>query len=202
MIKLTDTFSIREKTKENTKNIDKKDEFIKERPEVVSAKVYKLKSNFVKHSIYITLSYIKEKDGTNRPIEIFINSKDLTKAAEFAVLTRLISAIFRKTSDVEFILEELRSVHDPNGGYFKQGKYVHSLYAEIADIIERFFIDIGRIKREETKNKAPQVFMKNKIDVNNGYYKICPQCNQRSLKYENGCLVCINPDCGYSKCDN
>ena len=31
----------------------------------------------------------------------------------------------------------------PNGGYFKDGKYIHSFYAEIAKVIEQFFEDIG-----------------------------------------------------------
>ena len=44
------------------------------RPEVVDAKVYKLKSAFVKNSVFITLSYVKNNNGI-RPIEIFINSK-------------------------------------------------------------------------------------------------------------------------------
>jgi len=30
---------------------------------------------------------------------------------------------------------------------------------------------------------------------------VCPQCNQKSLRMENGCHSCINPDCGWSKCD-
>ena len=46
------------------------------RPEVVDAKVYKLKSAFVKNSVFITLSYVEEETDV-RPIEIFINSKDL-----------------------------------------------------------------------------------------------------------------------------
>ena len=50
------------------------------RPEVVDAKVYKLKSAFVKNSVFITLSYVKNDNGI-RPIEIFINSKDLTKTS-------------------------------------------------------------------------------------------------------------------------
>ncbi len=48
------------------------------RPEVVDAKVYKLKSAFIKNSVFITLSFIKH-DEHIRPIEIFINSKDLTR---------------------------------------------------------------------------------------------------------------------------
>ena len=59
------------------------------RPEVVDAKVYKLKSAFVKNSVFITLSYVYANSKI-RPIEIFINSKDLTRAPEYVVLTRLI----------------------------------------------------------------------------------------------------------------
>ena len=43
------------------------------RPEVVDAKVYKLKSAFVKNSVFITLSYVKENMNIS-PIEIFIDS--------------------------------------------------------------------------------------------------------------------------------
>ena len=92
------------------------------RPEVVDAKVYKLKSAFVKNSVFITLSYINDNLEV-RPIEIFINSKDLTRAPEYVVLTRLVSAIFRRSNDPMFILEELQGIFDPNGGTFKDGKY-------------------------------------------------------------------------------
>ena len=68
---------------------------ISNRPDVTEARVYRLRSGFVNNSVFITLGFIKEHNR-NRPIEIFINSKDLTRAAEYAVLTRLISAIFRK----------------------------------------------------------------------------------------------------------
>ena len=81
------------------------------RPEVVDAKVYKLKSAFVKNSVFITLSYVNEETEV-RPIEIFINSKDLTRAPEYVVLTRLVSAIFRRSNDPMFILEELQGIFD------------------------------------------------------------------------------------------
>ena len=54
------------------------------RPEVVDAKVYKLKSAFIKNSVFVTLSFIKHEDQI-RPIEIFINSKDLNRAPEYVV---------------------------------------------------------------------------------------------------------------------
>ena len=118
------------------------------RPEVVDAKVYKLKSAFVKNSVFITLSFVNENSKI-RPIEIFINSKDLTRAPEYVVLTRLVSAIFRRSHDPMFILEELQGIFDPNGGTFKEGKYYHSFYAEIADVIERFFFDVGILERPD-----------------------------------------------------
>ena len=92
------------------------------RPEIVDAKVYKVKSAFIKNAIFVTLSYIDTSIG-RRPIEIFINSKDLTKTSEYVVLTRLISAIFRRSTNPMFILEELQGIFDPNGGSFKEGKY-------------------------------------------------------------------------------
>ena len=174
-----------------------------ERPEMVDAKVYKLKSRFVKESLYITLSYITDDNGKNRPIEIFINSKDLSKLPEYTMLTRLISAIFRNFRDPKFLLEEMQGVYDPEGGYFQKGKYIYSFYSEIANIIERFFMDIGFIAGKdgaldnwiETAKKANP---EKEFEVNK--FKICPECNQKSLQLDGGCLMCINPECGYSKC--
>ena len=117
------------------------------RPQVDDAKVYKVKSAFVKNSVFITLSYV-DTDNGRKPIEIFINSKDLNRAPEYVVLTRLISAIFRRATDPMFILEELHGIHDPNGGSFKGGKYYHSFYAEVAETIERFFFDVGIIDKD------------------------------------------------------
>ena len=176
------------------------------RPEVVDAKVYKLKSAFVKNSVFITLSYVNEKIGI-RPIEIFINSKDLTRAPEYVVLTRLVSAIFRRSNDPMFILEELQGIFDPNGGTFKEGKYYHSFYAEIADVIERFFFDVGIMEMPDARpiedNGKPENVIQAKEEGNSGNieFRVCKECNNRTLKTENGCDICMDPDCGYSKCD-
>ena len=186
------------------------------RPEVVDAKVYKVRSAFVKNSVFITLSYIITDLG-RRPIEIFINSKDLNRSAEYVVLTRLISAIFRRATDPMFILEELHGIQDPNGGSFKDGRYYHSFYAEVAHVIERFFYDVGILEKKEDEEEkdttAPinqklkeQTFQtvineqsNQKKEIINENFRICPSCNQKGLKTENGCDVCIV--CGYSKCD-
>ena len=194
-------FNIEEVKQEES--LDHLTDHVAVRPEVVKAKVYKLRSGFVKQGVYITLGYI-EQNGRNRPIEIFINSKDLTKNAEYAVLTRLISAIFRKSANPVFILEELSSIHDPNGGYHKNGKYIHSFYSEIADVIERFFTEIGCLGNAEESiqldQQVTEALESARPQVNMEFY-ICPDCSQRTVKMENGCLTCMNSDCTYSKCD-
>jgi ribonucleoside-diphosphate reductase alpha chain len=170
------------------------------RPDVTEARVYRLRSGFVNNSVFVTLGYVRE-NGRNRPIEIFINSKDLTRAAEYAVLTRLISAIFRKSTDPTFILEELRGIYDPNGGYFKDGKYIHSFYAEIAKVIEQFFDDIGVTTARAVKTATAKI-ESNTAGDGTSALKICPKCGDRSVKVENGCMSCVNSECGYSKCDD
>ena len=50
-----------------------------------------------------------------------------------------------------FILEELHGIHDPNGGSFKEGRYYHSFYAEVAETIEKFFYDVGIISKRYKK---------------------------------------------------
>ena len=179
------------------------------RPEVVNAKVYKLKSAFVKNAVFITLSYVDTHNG-RKPIEIFINSKDLNRSAEYVVLTRLISAIFRRATDPMFILEELHGIHDPNGGSFKDGKYYHSFYAEVAATIERFFYDVKIIEKEEADlnpNNNEKDLQEEFVEINknihdnnlNKTFRICPECSGKALKTENGCDSCM--ECGYSKCD-
>ena len=198
MFKLPSNAKIREIAENNNQQYKTDPKSI--RPEVVDAKVYKLKSAFIKNSVFITLSFIKH-DEQIRPIEIFINSKDLTRAPEYVVLTRLISAIFRRSANPMFILEELQGIFDPNGGSFKEGKYYHSFYAEIADVIERFFYDVNIIDKpaDWTVENDGDVSINQSDSNENNTFKICPDCDSKTLKTENGCDSCMA--CGYSKCD-
>ena len=207
MIKLKKDFKIQKLEKKDTSsNISPKQGDSTFRPEVVNAKVYKVKSAFVKNAVFITLSYVDTHSG-REPIEIFINSKDLNRSAEYVVLTRLISAIFRRASNPMFILEELHGIHDPNGGSFKDGKYYHSFYAEVADVIERFFYDVNIIETKEDNTAVSSKPQKEPVIVPakednpsiNEQFRICPTCSSKSLKTENGCDMCV--ECGYSKCD-
>ena len=59
-------------------------------------------------------------------------------------LTRIMSAVFRKGGDVTFLVEELKAVFDPRGGYFKAGGvYMPSIVAELGAVIEQHLKMIG-----------------------------------------------------------
>ena len=204
MLKLSQNTKVKELVEKNINSQYKADPK-SIRPDVVDAKVYKLKSAFIKNSVFVTMSYIKHEDQI-RPIEIFINSKDLTRAPEYVVLTRLISAIFRRSPNPLFILEELQGIFDRNGGSFKEGKYYHSFYAEIADVIEKFFYDVNILEKPDSFTKVNDGVSSMSVNtlevsapIENNAFKICPDCSAKALKTENGCDSCM--DCGYSKCD-
>ena len=122
-----------------------------ERPEMLIGSTYKIRTPLSEHSLYVTVNDVVLNAGTEhelrRPFEIFINSKNMDHFQWIVALTRIISAVFRKGGDVTFLVEELRSVFDPRGGYFKKGgKYMPSLVGEIGDVIERHMRMIGLMK--------------------------------------------------------
>ena len=119
-----------------------------ERPEVLIGSTYKIKSPLVEHAMYVTINDIVLNAGTEhelrRPFEIFINSKSMEHFQWIVALTRIMSAVFRKGGDVTFIVDEMKAVFDPRGGYFKAGGvYMPSLVAELGSIIEDHLKSIG-----------------------------------------------------------
>ena len=106
------------------------------RPESLAGSTYKIKTPLSDHALYLTINDIVLNEGTDhelrRPFEVFINSKNMDHFQWIVALTRVVSAVFRKGGDCTFLVEELKAVFDPQGGYFKPGgKFMPSLVAEI-----------------------------------------------------------------------
>jgi hypothetical protein len=125
-----------------------------ERPEVLIGSTYKIKSPLVEHAFYVTINDIVLNAGTEhelrRPFEIFINSKSMEHFQWIVALTRIMSAVFRKGGDVTFLVEEMKAVFDPKGGYFKAGGvYMPSLVAELGSIVEDHLKSIGLLHDPE-----------------------------------------------------
>ena len=189
-----------------------------ERPEMLHGSTYKVKTPLSEHALYITVNDIILNPGTEhelrRPFEVFINSKNMDHFQWIVALTRIISAVFRKGGDVTFLVEELRSVFDPKGGYFKKGgKYMPSLVAEIGDVIEAHMRMIGLLKDdgldehqqrliEEKRAEYEGRVAATQTDEADGSYpdgaSLCPKCSTKAVVMLDGCMTCLN--CGDSKC--
>lgn len=125
-----------------------------ERPEVLIGSTYKIKSPLVEHAMYVTINDIVLNAGTEhehrRPFEVFINCKSMEHFQWIVALTRIMSAVFRKGGDVTFLVEEMKAVFDPRGGYFKAGGvYMPSLVAELGSIVEDHLKSIGLLHDPE-----------------------------------------------------
>jgi len=174
-----------------------------DRPEALPGQTYKLRWPESEHAVYVTINDVIQ-DGRRRPFEIFINSKNMEHYAWTVGLTRMISAVFRRGGDVSFVVEELKAVFDPRGGYWMEGHYVPSLLAALGEIIERHMIDIGfmtdprREQREMVTQLERKVVNLNSQDATDARLPRCPKCSQPALIRQEGCDLCTS--CGYSKC--
>ncbi len=190
------------------------------RPDFLLGSTYKIKPPISEHALYITINDIILNEGTDhevrRPYEIFINSKAMEHFQWVIALTRVISAVFRKGGDLSFLIEELRSVYDPNGGYYKKGGvFMPSLVAEIGAIIERHMTVIGLIKPEGLSPEQQQLIDEKKAQIaahtgetvdtstaiNDSFpdsASMCKKCHTKAAIVMDGCLTCLN--CGDSKC--
>ena len=193
-----------------------------ERPEMLIGSTYKVKTPLSEHALYVTINDIVLNHGTDnelrRPFEIFINSKNMDHFQWIVALTRIISAVFRKGGDVTFLVEELRSVFDPRGGYFKKGgKYMPSLVAEIGDAIECHMRMIGLLKDDGLDENQKKLVAEKRAQFeaasgsaasepedagSTGDFpegaQLCVKCHTKAAVKMDGCLTCLN--CGESKC--
>ena len=188
-----------------------------ERPELLRGTTYKVKPPIEEHAMYVTINDIILNPDTphesRRPFEIFINCKNLDHHQWIVALTRLMSAVFRKGGDVTFLVEELKAVFDPRGGYWKPGgKFMPSLVAEIGDVVEKHLIEIGLMKKPgldehrkklieekraqfEAETKQQDAFAETEFPEG---AQLCAKCSTTAVVLLDGCMTCLN--CGDSKC--
>ncbi len=188
------------------------------RPDILVGSTYKIKTPVTEHALYITINDVIMHEGTpqehRRPFEVFINSKNMEHFQWIVALTRVMSAVFRKGGDVTFLVEELKSVFEPSGGYFKKGgKFVPSLVAEIGEVLEKHLQNIGMLEKagldehqlklvQDKKAEYLEKHASSNEELNDeGFPKgaqLCKKCNTKASILMDGCMTCLN--CGDSKC--
>jgi hypothetical protein len=188
-----------------------------ERPEVLVGSTYKIKTPISDHAMYVTINDIVLNEGTEfeqrRPFEVFINSKNLDHFQWIVALTRIISAVFRKGGDVTFLVDELKAVFDPRGGYWQPGgKFMPSIIAELGYVIERHLQSIGLLRKRELDPHTQKLIVQKRAEFESrakqtdafakGHFpdgaQLCGRCSTAAVVMMDGCMTCLN--CGDSKC--
>ena len=208
----------RKKAAQDEKNqIEDMHENVK-RPEMLVGATYKIKTPQSEHALYVTINDMVLNHGTKhevrQPFEIFINSKNMDHFQWVVALTRVMSAVFRKGGDVTFLVDEMKAVFDPQGGYFKPGGggFMPSIVAEIGHALESHMKMIGLIKEEKMPAAQREMILAKRAEYDNlkgeakgednGNFpadaKLCAKCVAKAVIIMDGCLTCLN--CGDSKC--
>ena len=189
-----------------------------QRPDMLVGSTYKVKTPVTEHAMYITVNDIILNEGTEhearRPFEVFINSKNMDNFQWVVALTRLISAVFRKGGDTTFMVEELKAVFDPKGGYFKPGGvFMPSLVAEIGHVIERHMQMLGMISADKLDDHQKEFLAKKRAEIEAAQggsndqaeagafpdsATVCAKCSTKAVVLMDGCMTCLS--CGDSKC--
>jgi len=188
-----------------------------QRPEFLIGATYKIKTPVSDHAMYVTINDIILNEDTpyeqRRPFEIFINSKNLDHFQWIVALTRIISAVFRKGGDVTFLVDELKAVFDPRGGYWQAGgKFMPSIIAELGYVIEKHLQMIGLLKKVELDEHAQKLIAEKKAEFEertkqtDAFAKshfpegaqLCGKCSTAAVVMMDGCMTCLN--CADSKC--
>jgi hypothetical protein len=188
-----------------------------ERPEMLLGSTYKIKTPVSDHAMYVTINDIVLNEGTpyeqRRPFEIFINSKNLDHFQWIVALTRIISAVFRKGGDVTFLVDEMKAVFDPRGGYWQTGgKFMPSIIAELGYVVEKHLQMIGLLKAPELDDERKKLIEAKRAEFEarskqtdafaKGHFpegaQLCGKCSTAAVVQMDGCMTCLN--CGDSKC--
>jgi hypothetical protein len=121
--------------------------------------------------------------------------------------------VFRKGGDVTFLVDELKAVFDPRGGYWQPGgKFMPSIIAELGHVIERHLQMIGLMRKPqldqyqqkmvdekraefEARTKQTDAFSKSVFPEG---AQLCGKCSTAAVVMMDGCMTCLN--CGDSKC--
>jgi ribonucleoside-diphosphate reductase alpha chain len=150
---------------------------LKTRPRVLDGRTYKIKDP--NGNIYVTLNY-KEENGKKRPLEIFMYSSNESQEL-YAALGKTLSAVMRRTDDLDFLVEDLKSIKASTeaGGYLTpEYGFVKSRPQHVGLILEEFLSQNTEVKEQGMLS--------------------CKECGEMSVVKEGGCKKCLS--CGYSEC--
>lgn len=121
-----------------------------------------------------------DKDGSNRYDFVYIDKDgyDITIPAlnrafdpEYWNTAKLISAVLRHGMPIPSVINLIDTL--------KMDNYIGTWLAGVKRMLKKYIKDESEIKDSD---------------------KTCPQCGEKTLIYQSGCVICMNEKCGWSKC--
>ncbi len=141
-------------------------------------------------NLYVT---INTYDG--RPFEVFvqIGKSGYSTMADAEATGRLVSLALRSGISVKDVVEQLEGIGG-SSPVFSEGKLVMSIPDAIATVLKKHFVaaPANASSGHAETSAAPRKV----TDLN---LERCPDCGDRALAFEAGCMTCRS--CGFSKCD-
>lgn len=117
-----------------------------DRPEVIHGRTYRVRSPNYEHTFFVTINSM-EVEGTVRPFELFISTKEVEQFEWVTTVTRLLSGALRQPGPFpRYVLEELEQSYDPAGGYFipgTDGVKVNGIVSHIGYILRQHCEELG-----------------------------------------------------------
>ncbi|MCX7943767.1 MAG: TSCPD domain-containing protein, partial [Deltaproteobacteria bacterium] len=172
----------------------------RERPDCVWGVTQKLITGC--GNIYITVN-----EDENGPVELFtaIGKAGGCASSQAEAISRLISLALRAGIEIESIIKQLQGVRCPNPQW-SNGEQILSCADAISRAMKMYLerrdsfiskratpgtIDKIDVKKSQTKGNISSTGERTSIT--------CPECGSGMMTVE-GCYVCTEPTCGFSKC--
>jgi ribonucleoside-diphosphate reductase alpha chain len=115
-------------------------------------------------------------------------------ASQTEAISRLVSLALRSGVDIQSVIKQLKDIRCPSPTFVKGGK-IFSCPDAIAKAIE-LYLKKEKVSLEERTTLDDY---KGSVLAKGNVVGICPDCGS-PLIHEEGCMVCIDKTCGYSKC--
>ena len=143
--------------------------------------------------IHVYISYTEE-GGIPLIHEVTLRHSNIEMEPHVRVIGNLLSLLFRGNIPYGEIVKSLRE----GGG----------IYSDLADVIQMFLSEFGVMNPPEkvpTKQETILTFVfdypEREEPIEGEGLSVCPVCGKQTLKVEEGCYTCLNPECGWSKCE-
>lgn len=144
--------------------------------------------------LYTTINF----DQSGNPVEVFVNvgKSGSEEKAYSEAIGRLISLYLQQGGDISKVLRAITGIKGKSVS-FVGGTKITSVPDGVAKSIEM------ALKGETTQSTLANDFfvtsLKSGKTRETATFSTCPKCQNDTLAFENGCLMCKT--CGYSKCE-